>query len=502
MVIEESSWTVLNESTAIKHADLSVFRNKGSVIPIKIRFFFEICQMKPGDGKLIDLIFNGSTYVGKLERTRSTSTVTRLMWRSDLSSAINKSHPEALRDGKYPDLKIVKINPKRYEISFSEELKTENGFADTLDSNLQQNHAATYPSPALPRLYPIICEEYKLHQPFYRSKLIMECLFRGKTYEELDHTVISRNDYENGVRSKTILNHYGINYRFMGLFQNLTPREALKIIPDSSEYDVLKSIISNNLDYIANEESHVLETKDEKTTETNEKQHSVCIKAVSTKDDTAPKPGVTFMDIEKMILGHLQQFYGKKCNSIEKILHIVINPNIKSYLSMISNGMLGNISRPPEEFKELNISMKSVNYNNGTVKESMSLPNFDYNELVSETWGASQTYQQFSSRFLFMIFTTPDDNSRNQAIFKKAFFWSMPKNDLSEVRRVWEKVKESIRNGDYENLPKKGENRVTHIRPHAANARDTIIGPDGRPHLKKSFWLNNTYIEELISTNL
>ena len=49
------------------------------------------------------------------------------------------------------------------------------------------------------------------------------------------------------------------------------------------------------------------------------------------------------------------------------------------------------------------------------------------------------------------------------------------------------------------NLPKQSESRVAHVRPHARDMQDTYPLPDGRSMPKQCFWLNRTYIEDVIS---
>ena len=505
MVIEKYSWTILDDSTAIKHTDLSIFKNKGSVIPIEIRSFFEIDYMGPGDNRQISLIFEDETYSGRLERIQSATKITRIMWKDDLSKAINGSRPEALANQLYPDLQFIKISPCCYKMIF---LKNNDLHEPMMDDSLNENQHGlakrTKITLEMPRLYPIRCEEYKKCPSHYRDELMMEYLFGNKDYNELNQIVISNDDFKSGIRSKTILNHYGVNYHFKGIFKDLSPNEAMTLLPESSEYDEIKSIIANNIDYfskkmvadkstneetndVAIEEKQVVSQEDEKK-----------VNDESTKDPSK----VTYDDIEKMIIKHLEQFYGASCDSIEKMLKVIVNPNIKSYTHMIANGMLGNVSHSPEEFEELNILMKTIDCCNGVVKESIPLPFFDYNDLINEKWEDFQTFKQLSSRFLFMIFIVDEEGKCAEAVFKKAFFWSMSKKDLDETKNAWSMAKDSILKGDYVNLPRNGDNRVVHIKPQISNVRDKIIGPDGQQHLKKCFWLNNTYITDLVSKYL
>ena len=93
-------------------------------------------------------------------------------------------------------------------------------------------------------------------------------------------------------------------------------------------------------------------------------------------------------------------------------------------------------------------------------------------------------------------------------MFDRVKFWNIPNNDLEEVRTVWERTVQTIREGVEliptatgvkNNLPKQSENRVSHVRPHGRDGGDDKLPlPDGRMMTKQCFWLNNTYIAEQI----
>ena len=89
----------------------------------------------------------------------------------------------------------------------------------------------------------------------------------------------------------------------------------------------------------------------------------------------------------------------------------------------------------------------------------------------------------------------------------RCLFWNIPNDDLDEVRRVWARTVQTIREGVQliqtprgisNNLPKQAESPVAHVRPHGKDASDKLPLPDGRMMTKQCFWLNNTYIAEQI----
>jgi hypothetical protein len=109
------------------------------------------------------------------------------------------------------------------------------------------------------------------------------------------------------------------------------------------------------------------------------------------------------------------------------------------------------------------------------------------------------------------------ENDCTDYVFKGIKLWNMPETDIEEyVKPMWLKTKEVILNGNIvkgidstgcriTNFPGMSENPVCHVRPHAQNAADTYPLPikDALTGLteytKHCFWLNNKYIEEILS---
>jgi len=90
-------------------------------------------------------------------------------------------------------------------------------------------------------------------------------------------------------------------------------------------------------------------------------------------------------------------------------------------------------------------------------------------------------------------------------------FWNIPAEDLEQVKDVWEKTIEIIKQGVRlisdgkvirNNLPKQKDNPILHVRPHARNSADTYPLPDGREMTKQCFWFNRTYVESIVRSGL
>ena len=189
--------------------------------------------------------------------------------------------------------------------------------------------------------------------------------------------------------------------------------------------------------------------------------------------------------------------------------HYHINRLTKNANELLLDKILG-VKRKithTEEYQKAGIVPKAILVQrNGKIKESMSFPTFDFIHLSQETvWAESELYMCLDpTKFLFVIFQERDDG---EYIFNRAMFWNIPNGDLDEVRKVWERTVSVIRSGVHlistprgvrNNLPKKTENRVAHVRPHGENGADKLPLPDGRMMTKQCFWLNNSYILEQI----
>ena len=91
----------------------------------------------------------------------------------------------------------------------------------------------------------------------------------------------------------------------------------------------------------------------------------------------------------------------------------------------------------------------------------------------------------------------------------------MPYADVLEAKNVWKETVETVSNGKIVKevtekgirktyFPKKTENKVSHVRPHAQNRDDTYVLPVEdkltglTKYTKHCFWFNATYVRDEI----
>lgn len=230
-------------------------------------------------------------------------------------------------------------------------------------------------------------------------------------------------------------------------------------------------------------------------------------------------------DLEKKTLKDLlvekfSPYIGWTDEQIADQFNIKYNPKSKSFVPSIVSSFLGikgtkldNI----EEFTKANIQFKTIRLEpNGKPEQHMSFENIDFQQWIQETWEDSYIRQRFQeTKFLFVVFEfreTKKQNPDRKLYFKGIKLWNMPLKTIeTKIKELWSSVNKVINEGvvieykyhgkklvETNNLPKIGFNGVTHLRPKGIDGSDKIVLPDGQKMTKQCYWLNNSYIAEIV----
>ncbi|MFC4221775.1 Sau3AI family type II restriction endonuclease [Flagellimonas marina] len=217
--------------------------------------------------------------------------------------------------------------------------------------------------------------------------------------------------------------------------------------------------------------------------------------------------------IENIVISKFQLHYGKSADQIVNELGLKVNKNAKSYFANLTNAILGiELDRKIEEFEKADIQVKTVRLKeNDLPKENISFPTFKYTELVELDWEDCAFKNILESKFFFVFYQFDND----KLILRRVRFWNMPYSDILEAKEVWDKMKDTISKGEIVKevtakgkrmtfFPKKSENRISHVRPHAKDAKDTYTLPLAdkltglTEYTKHCFWLNANYVKDEI----
>lgn len=213
----------------------------------------------------------------------------------------------------------------------------------------------------------------------------------------------------------------------------------------------------------------------------------------------------------------IKQYEGK--TQKELMASFNINSTAKSVNSMIISRMFGINSKlgQTDEFLKANIVPRTIRVQkNGRIKESMPFPAFKYIEIIEQNWENSELKEELeTTKYMFFIFKENGDDY----IFKGIKLWNMPEMIIeSSVKKMWLETKNVILKGNIvkdivngkriTNFPGMKNNKFCHVRPHAQNSKDTYRLPipdkntNATKYTKHCFWINNTYLEEILSDYL
>jgi DNA mismatch repair protein MutH len=225
--------------------------------------------------------------------------------------------------------------------------------------------------------------------------------------------------------------------------------------------------------------------------------------------------------IEEFIINKFRRYIGLSVNHLAGLFNIDIKSTAKNFNAVVSKALLKEIldidrTKEIEEFNKAEIQVKTIRVEqNNRIRESISFPSFNYIQLYNEKWIESEMKALIEKKFLFIFFK----NNGNDYVLDKVKFWNMPFSDRNEMRKVWLRTKKIIHTGEiikeivvnnnndvtkYSNFPKKPENKVGHVRPHALNAADTYPLPvpekttGVEEYTKHCFWLNWDYVRDEI----
>ena len=216
--------------------------------------------------------------------------------------------------------------------------------------------------------------------------------------------------------------------------------------------------------------------------------------------------------IEEVVISKFTPYYGKTIEQILASTGVELNITAKSFYANLTKAILGiELDKEIEEFEKAEVIVKTVRLNeNNLPKENISFPNFKYEEIINEEWEDSNFKDILEHKFLFVFFQFEDE----KLVLRKVKFWNMPYADILEAEKVWAKTKDIVSKGKivkeiigkvrYTNFPNKSFNPVSHVRPHATNAKDTYPLPTkdkltkSKEYTKHCFWLNNTYVRDEI----
>ena len=215
------------------------------------------------------------------------------------------------------------------------------------------------------------------------------------------------------------------------------------------------------------------------------------------------------------LIGKAEKFYGVDVLTIAR--QIGVSAVGKESVRRVADGIL---SCDKKTLKRANIYPKIyvVYPNSPKTAQHMSLPAFHMRDILTlDWWHCPFRKMLMQQEFLFMVFENAEKKPKRRMdkniIFKMAFYWKMPLDDIEEAYVVYEEVRRVVKQGielyptlndlgkviKGNNLPGPKDNRVCHVRPHG-NPKTPEWLDDKRFMNQQSFWLNADYVQNIIAS--
>jgi DNA mismatch repair protein MutH len=130
--------------------------------------------------------------------------------------------------------------------------------------------------------------------------------------------------------------------------------------------------------------------------------------------------------------------------------------------------------------------------------EHTSFPAFRYKALLEEEWDDSDLLARVEYMLFIPIQGISKDTPQGACTFGRPAFWRATSEQLDLIRREWELFRIEIRDHKANHLTTAAWTVAIHVRPHARNSKDTDEAPGLGPVVKKSFWLNKAFVQEIL----
>ncbi len=90
----EDTWTTDDETCVVKRTDRHVFLHREAVLPEKLRPFFSLADLQPGQKRKVVLWQDQHRYEAFLEKTLHVPPLIRLRWQQDFALLLQKTYPD------------------------------------------------------------------------------------------------------------------------------------------------------------------------------------------------------------------------------------------------------------------------------------------------------------------------------------------------------------------------------------------------------------------------
>ncbi len=208
-------------------------------------------------------------------------------------------------------------------------------------------------------------------------------------------------------------------------------------------------------------------------------------------------------EFEEQLLQRFRRYEGRTVEDVGRELGVPPS-NAKSYAAAVVRRAFGakSFRSRIREFDEMGLTPRMSRVNADLMPyEALSFPAFRYKELLEETWEDSDLLTHVEYMLIVPVRGNRKQTIQAECRFGGPVFWRPSASELETIRREWELYRLEIRTGNAGNLTTASETTAIHVRPHSRDSSDTDFAPVVGQVIKKSFWLNKSFIRAILTGN-
>ena len=133
-------------------------------------------------------------------------------------------------------------------------------------------------------------------------------------------------------------------------------------------------------------------------------------------------------------------------------------------------------------------------------RESVSFAPIDFMEVIETPWSESPLRERVA-RMFFIVLLAKKGAAVQDSYLHSAFAWEADHRTLTTMEHEYERFRRAFAEDDPVTWPRPGGTEVLHVRPHGRDGKDVLPLPEGRSHVRSSFWLNQPFVQLLIRLN-
>lgn len=209
-------------------------------------------------------------------------------------------------------------------------------------------------------------------------------------------------------------------------------------------------------------------------------------------------------DVEELVskaAERLMQHAGVSAENLRARLTPEVSPKNKSFISRTVHSILeGGDEDLLTGLRAMNISVKTARVDPDTKlpHESTSFSPFSFTEVHKTSWDESDLLSQLGN-ILFVVFESRKKQAVGEALLRRVVLWQAGPDEIACLAREYEQFRTAFGTLPSSEWPTAASTRILHVRPHGRDSTDQVVLPTGESHVRSSFWINRTYLQEILT---